>query len=92
VSLALPLLDAMVPAFTPVARSAANPVRRLGFVYVPFGAPEGSWIPAAEGSITELPAALKPLEPFRQQLVVPTGLEIQTGIRRAITPCPRPAS
>lgn len=79
VALALPLLDAMAPALTALARSAANPVRRLGFVYVPFGAPLGSWVPATEGRIAELPGPLKPLEPFRDHLIVPTGLEIQTG-------------
>ena len=79
VALSLPLLDAMVPALSALADTAARPVRRLGFVYVPFGTPLSSWTPSTEGSIAELPAPLKPLEPFRDQLIVPSGLEIQTG-------------
>ena len=50
-TLALPLLDAMVPALTPL-RAAAPPVRRLGFVYIPMGSNIAEWMPKAEGRIT----------------------------------------
>jgi hypothetical protein len=74
VSLALPLLDAMIPARTLLAQTAARPVTRLGFVYFPHGAIMNSWTPATEGAGFELTPILKPLEPFRDQLNVITGL------------------
>ncbi len=75
VTLALPLLDAMVPAFSVAAKSAARPVKRLGFVYTPNGATMSAWTPAGEGlALTELSPTLSPLAPFRDQVVVPTGL------------------
>jgi hypothetical protein len=74
VTLALPLLDAMAPALTPVARAASSP-RRLGFVYIPNGASMPHWRPAGSGSeLTEMPPSLLPLEPFRAQTIVPVGL------------------
>jgi len=60
-TLALPLLDAMVPAMTAMAATAANPVRRLGFVYMPMGAHMPEWTPAGTGKIGELSATLKSL-------------------------------
>src|SRR2546427_9512035 len=75
VTLALPLLDAMVPAFSVVTKTAARPVKRLGFVYTPNGATMSAWTPADEGpALTELSPTLSPLTPFRDQVVVPTGL------------------
>jgi hypothetical protein len=74
-TLALPLLDAMVPALTATARTAANPVRRLGFVYLPMGATPGKWAPAGEGAITELSPILNPLAPFLDQVTVISNLE-----------------
>jgi len=74
-TLALPLLDAMVPAFSAVARTAGNPVKRLGVVYVPNGIVMDSWTPAAEGTAFEYTPILKPLEPFRDQINVLTGLD-----------------
>lgn len=71
---ALPLLDAMVPALTPIAKAAA-PIRRLGLVYIPNGAIMDKWTPAAVGSTFELPPTLGPLEPFRDQMVIVSGLE-----------------
>src|SRR5215510_11846407 len=71
---ALPLLDAMVPALTPIAKAAA-PIRRLGFVYIPNGAIMDKWTPAATGSAFELPPTLHPFEPFRDQMVVVSGLD-----------------
>jgi hypothetical protein len=74
-TLALPLLDAMVPALSAVAKTAANPVRRLGFFYIPNGANMERWTPAGEGGAFELSPILKPLEPFRDRLVVVSGLD-----------------
>ena len=61
-ALALPLLDAMVPAFTAVARTAAAPQRRLGFVYVPHGAIMTHWTPDTVGAGFDFKSILKPLE------------------------------
>jgi hypothetical protein len=74
VSLALPLLDAMIPARTLLAQTAAGPRPRLGFVYVPHGAIMDRWTPAAEGAGFELTPILEPLEPFREYLNVVSGL------------------
>jgi len=74
VAVALPLLDAMVPALA-VGATAATPVRRLGFVYTPNGATMSAWTPAGEGGMLDvLPPTLAPLTPFKDQVVVPTGL------------------
>src|SRR6187401_1621840 len=68
--LALPLLDAMVPAMTAAAQTAAVRPRRLGFVYVPHGVILKQWTPEAAGPGVELTPILKPLEPFRDALTV----------------------
>ena len=73
-TLALPVLDAMVPARTLLAKTAAAPGSRLGFVYLPHGAIMDEWTPATEGAGFELSPILKPLEPFRDQLDVVSGL------------------
>src|SRR5687767_11775794 len=75
VTIALPLLDAMVPAMSALGKTAASPVRRLGFIYTPNGATMSAWTPQGEGpSLDELSPTLSPLAPFRDQLIVPTGL------------------
>jgi hypothetical protein len=73
VSLALPLLDSMIPARALLAQ-AAKPIARLGFVYVPHGAIYDKWTPATVGSGFELTPILKPLEPFRDYVNVVSGL------------------
>ena len=73
-TLALPLLDSMVPAFAAVRRSAAKPVPRLFTGYVPNGVIMDRWTPAAEGALTDLPPTLEPLTPFRDKLLVVSGL------------------
>jgi hypothetical protein len=78
-ALALPLLDAMVPALTAVAQTAASPVRRLGFVYIPMGMNAAAWTPKAEGIITELSPSLASLAPFLDQLTVVTNLELKNA-------------
>ncbi len=74
VTLALPLLDAMVPALTALAQTAARPRKRLGCVYIPHGAIMDRWTPAASGAGFEFTPILKPLEPFRDSIVVVTNL------------------
>src|SRR5437773_5601748 len=78
-TLALPLLDAMVPAMTALAQTAANPERRLGFVYIPMGMNAAAWTPRAEGVITELSPSLGPLQPFLDQVTVVTNLELKNA-------------
>ncbi len=73
-SLALPLLDSMVPAFAAVRSSAAKPVPRLFTGYVPNGVIMDQWTPAAEGALTDLPATLQPLTPFQDKLLIVSGL------------------
>jgi hypothetical protein len=73
-TLALPLLDAMVPALAALAKTPAQPASRLGFIYVPNGAVMNKWTPAQEGRAFELSPTLAPLEPFRDQTLVVSGL------------------
>ncbi len=75
VSLALPLLDGMVPAFAAIRNTAARQKTRLGLVYVPHGAIMERWTPATDGAGFELSPILQPLQGFRDQLVVLTGLD-----------------
>ena len=71
-AIALPLLDAMIPALAPAAASA--PVRRFGVVYHPNGVIYDQWLPKGAGSGFELSPTLKGLEPFKDKLIVVTGL------------------
>jgi len=84
VTLALPLLDAMVPALSVAAETAAKPVRRLGFIYMPNGVSMNFsginyWKPRGEGTSFELSPILAPLEPFRKRMVVVGGLTHHTA-------------
>src|SRR5881275_3067321 len=72
-SLALPFLDAMVPA-TLRAEAAAKPGHSLQTFYVPNGMAMQYWSPKGEGTAFELSPILKPLEPYRNQLLVLSGL------------------
>ena len=74
VTLALPLLDSMVPARTLLAQTAAKPMPRLGFVYVPHGAIMAQWTPDTVGSGIDFKSILKPLEEHRNYLNVVSGL------------------
>jgi hypothetical protein len=78
-AVALPLLDAMVPALTAQAASPANPVRRLGFVYMPMGAHIPSWTPPGAGKLTELSPSLQSLAPVIDQIAVLTNLELKNA-------------
>ena len=73
-AVALPILDAMVPALTAAANTPAKPVRRLGVVYHPNGVIYENWLPKGVGPGFELSPVLSPLEPFRDTLLVVTGL------------------
>jgi hypothetical protein len=74
VTLALPLLDAMVPALSAMAKTAAKPTPRLGFFYVPNGCIMESWLPKGEGTTFEMSPTLAALTPYRDQLIVLDGL------------------
>ena len=74
VSLALPLLDCMIPALTPLVKTAAAPIKRLGIVYFPNGMEMNRWTPKTTGSAFEFTPILKPLEPYRDRLLVLGGL------------------
>ena len=78
-ALALPLLDAMVPAMSAMAQTVARPVRRLGFVYIPMGANISQWTPRGEGRITDLSPTLAALTPFLDQVTVLTNLELKNA-------------
>ena len=74
-TLALPVLDAMVPALTPTVRTAAAPVRRFGAVFVPMGERPSHWTPATSGSGFEFSPILKPIESFRDHITVVSNLD-----------------
>ena len=78
-AVALPLLDAMVPALSALAQTPARPVRRLGFVYIPMGMNPVFWTPAEDGRLTTLSPSLKSLEPFLNHLTVVTNLEVNNS-------------
>jgi hypothetical protein len=78
-SVALPLLDAMIPSMTALAKTAAAPVRRLGFVYMPMGCDLARWTPPADGTLTELSPTLRSLAPIVDQLTVITNLELKNA-------------
>jgi hypothetical protein len=79
VTIALPLLDAMIPALSLQAATPANPVRRLGFVYIPMGSNIAQWTPQGVGRITELSPSLNTLTPFLDQLTVITNFELKNS-------------
>jgi hypothetical protein len=74
VTVALPLLDSMVPAATVLAQTPAAPSPRFGFVYVPHGSIMREWTPAQEGANFEFSPILRPLESFRKHVTVLTNL------------------
>jgi hypothetical protein len=78
-TIALPLLDAMIPASTALAQTAAAPTSRLGFVYFPHGALQDEWTPTRTGRDFEFPFILKPLEPHREYVTVVSGLRNKGG-------------
>jgi hypothetical protein len=79
VSVSLPLLDAMIPAQTALAETAAKPAPRMGFVYFPHGAIMKSWSPQQTGTDYTASPILKPLDPFRSHMTIVSGLRNKGG-------------
>jgi hypothetical protein len=73
VTMSLPFLESMVPAQTPLAKTAANPQIRLGLCFMPHGAVMANWTPAEEGPL-KLSPILAPLEDYKNQVVVVSNL------------------
>lgn len=80
---ALPLLDAMVPAFSATVKTAAKPITRMGFVYVPNGVAMNDainyWTPKGAGATFEFSPILAPLAPYRDRLTIVSGLAQKQG-------------
>ena len=74
-AVALPLLEAMIPARTALAQTAAAGATRFGFVYVPHGADMASWTPVTSGTNFQMSPTLRVLEPFKDSLVVVSNLK-----------------
>lgn len=90
VALSLPLLDAMLPALTAQAQTAANVTPRLGFVYVPHGCIMREFTPEATGTNFEFKPILKPLEQYRDKLNIISGLghtAADTSAVHSLSPC-----
>ena len=78
-TLALPLLDSMVPALTAQSRTAAAPVTRFGVFYVPNGMSMPYWYPKAEGPLDALPPTLRSLDPFKDRVLICGGLDDESA-------------
>src|SRR6266576_1578642 len=78
-TMALPLLEAMIPAATALAKTPANPVRRLGFVYMPMGCDIARWTPPGTGALVELSPSLQSLAPVVDHLTVISNLELKNA-------------
>ena len=80
-SLALPLLDAMIPSMTALASTPASPtrLRRLGFVYMPMGCDITRWTPTGESLLDGLPPSLSPLEPVKEHVTAISNLELENA-------------
>jgi hypothetical protein len=77
-TLALPLLDAMIPAATLWAKTPAKPVRRLGFVFMPMGCDQSRWTPPGD-KLDQLSPILSSLDPVKEHVSVITNLELQNA-------------
>ncbi|HEV7632404.1 MAG TPA: DUF1552 domain-containing protein [Steroidobacteraceae bacterium] len=78
-AITLPLLDAMVPAATALAQTAAAPRTRMGFIYFPHGAVMDRWSPSQAGKDFTISPILKPLDPYRSQMTIVSGLRNKGG-------------
>jgi hypothetical protein len=85
VTVALPFLDAMVPAATALAKTAAQPAPRFGAVFVPMGERPSHWTPATTGAGFEFSPILKPIERFRDSIVVVSNLDRPPGGTHAVS-------
>lgn len=79
VALALPLLDAMVPAMTPLSATPADPVRRLGYVYMPMGSNIAAWTPPDDHDLGQLSPTLSPLRSVIDQVSIVSNLELKNS-------------
>src|ERR1044071_7527679 len=77
-TMALPWLESMVPAATALAKTAANPVRRIGYVFMPMGCDQSRWTPTGD-SLNELSPILQSLAPIREHVTAITNLELQNA-------------
>jgi hypothetical protein len=84
VSISLPLLDAMIPAATALANTAAAPKPRLGFFYFPHGAIMEQWTPTATGRDFQVSPILEPLAPFKDRLTIVSNIGNKPGESRAV--------
>src|SRR4051794_34224265 len=75
-TLALPLLDAMVPAATALAKTAANPVRRIGYVFMPMGCDITRWTPPGD-KLDQLSPILNSLAPVKEHVTIISNMELQ---------------
>jgi hypothetical protein len=78
-TVALPLLDAMIPSMTALARTPAKPVKRLGFVYMPMGCDLARWTPDGEGIVTRFSPTLQSLQPYARQLTFMSNIELKNA-------------
>ncbi len=79
-TLALPLLDAMIPAATAATKTSALPVRRLGYVFMPMGCDQSRWTPGGtDGTLGELSPILQSLNPHRDHLTAVTNMELRNA-------------
>jgi len=78
-TMALPLLEAMVPAATALAKTPAKPVRRLSFVFIPMGCDITRWTPPGENKLEELSPILSSLAPVKEHVTCITNLELQNA-------------
>jgi hypothetical protein len=78
-ALALPLLDAMIPAVTAWAQTPAKPIARLGFVFIPMGADQARWTPPGEGNLDTLSPILAPLKPVKDHVTVLTNTRLMNA-------------
>ncbi len=86
ITLGLPLLDSMVPAQTPLDKTAAAPVRRFMGIWHPHGAAPGYWSPQQEGSNFEFSFITKPLEPFRNRVTFISGMDMPEAMANTDEP------
>jgi hypothetical protein len=75
-TMALPLLDAMIPAATALEKTAAKPVRRLGFVFMPMGCDQSRWTPRSEKTLDDLSPILESLGPVKDRVTALTNMEL----------------
>jgi hypothetical protein len=86
ITLGLPLLDSMVPAQTPLGKTAAAPVRRFLGIWHPHGAAPGYWSPLQEGANFEFSFITKPLAPFRNRVTLISGLDMPEAMATTAEP------